>query len=161
MIVPAEPGFVQAVDREALGCLARDLGADIHLLARPGAFVGSGKPLLVLARPVSAEERDRLLEACLVGRQRTYEKDPRFGLTVLSEIASRALSPAVNDPGTAIDVVMTSVRLLSDWARDAAQARPEVRHPRLHVEPLPVGELMEDAFRWIARDGASQVEVQI
>jgi uncharacterized membrane protein len=40
----------------------------------------------------------------------------RFGLITLSEIASRALSPAVNDPGTAIQIISSHVRLFSLWA---------------------------------------------
>jgi uncharacterized membrane protein len=38
----------------------------------------------------------------VIGDGRLYDDDPRFGLVVLSEIAGRALSPGVNDPGTAI-----------------------------------------------------------
>ena len=160
-VEPSGPGYVQAIDAEALGGLAGELGADLHLRARPGAFVGPGRPLLLASRPLSEEERGRLRATFLVGRHRTYERDPRFGLTVLSEIALRALSPAVNDPGTAIDVIATSTGLLSDWAREAAGAPPPVRHPRLRVEPLPGEDLLEDAFRWITRDGAGMLEVQL
>ncbi|TNC66635.1 DUF2254 domain-containing protein [Rubellimicrobium roseum] len=160
-VLPGKPGFVQAVDTESLGCLAEEMRTDLHLLARPGAFVGPGRPLLLTLRTLSEEEESRLRAAFLVGGQRTYEKDPRFGLTVLSEIALRALSPAVNDPGTAIGVIATSTALLSDWAAQAAAACPSVRHPRLHVERLPVEDLVEDAFRWIARDGAAMLEVQL
>jgi uncharacterized membrane protein len=47
---------------------------------------------------------------------RYFDEDPRFGLITLSEIASRALSPAVNDPGTAIQIISSYVRLFSLWA---------------------------------------------
>jgi uncharacterized membrane protein len=47
---------------------------------------------------------------------RYFHEDPRFGLITLSEIASRALSPAVNDPGTAIQIISSHVRLFSLWA---------------------------------------------
>jgi uncharacterized membrane protein len=67
----------------------------------------------------------------------------------------------VNDPATAIYVVTTSVGLLSDWAREASAAPSPVRHPRPYVEPLPVDDLLNDAFRWIARHGAGQLEVQL
>ena len=97
----------------------------------------------------------------VTGGERTFEADPRFGLVVLSEIASRALSPAVNDPGTAIDVITTSIRPLCRWSTEAAHARPEVRHPRLHVEAISVAHLLEDAFRWVAGDGAKLAEVQL
>lgn len=59
----------------------------------------------------SAVEMSQIARAFLIGDERTFDDDPRFGLVVLSEIASRALSPAVNDPGTAIDIIGTFVRL--------------------------------------------------
>nr|WP_037278299.1 DUF2254 domain-containing protein [Rubellimicrobium mesophilum] len=160
-IGPGAPGFVQAVDVGELGVLAKELDVDLHLLARPGAFVGPGQPLLLTSRPLMAKDQERLRKPFVIGHQRTFEADPRFGLVVLSEIASRALSPAVNDPGTAIDVITTSTRLLSEWSTAAAQARPEVRCPRLSVRPITVEQLLEDAFRWIARDAAGTAEVQV
>lgn len=158
---PKVPGFVQAIDVGDLSDLAKELDVDLHLCARPGAFVGPGHPLLLANRSLAANEEDRLRGAFVVGRRRTFEADPRFGFVVLSEIASRALSPAVNDPGTAIDVITTSTRLLCEWSETAARAQPELRCPRLHVQPVTVDQLVEDAFRWIARDGAKVTEVQI
>ena len=158
---PVAPGFVQAIDIDELGGLAKALDVEIHLLSRPGAFAGPGRPLLLTSRPLEDEPLARLRDTFVMGHQRTFEADARFGLVVLSEIASRALSPAVNDPGTAIDVVTTSTRLLCEWAAAVAQAKPEVRWPQLHVEPVTVDHLLEDAFRWIARDGAALAEVQI
>nr|WP_245218962.1 DUF2254 family protein [Rubellimicrobium aerolatum] len=159
-VLPEAPGYVQAVDANGLGTLADELGADLHLVARPGRFVGPGRPLAVAMRALSDEERARVRGAFLVGRQRTFEADPRFALTVLSEIGSKALSPGINDPGTAIDVIATAVHLLCDWSEATGRASPEVRHPRLRVEPIEPGALLRDALRWIARDGAALAEVQ-
>ena len=50
-------------------------------------------------------------------READLRPRPVFGLCVLAENASRALSPAVNDPGTAIDVIGRGVRLLAQRAR--------------------------------------------
>lgn len=133
-IGPGAPGFVQAVDVGELDALAKDLDADLHLLARPGAFVGPGQPFLLTSRPLKAEDQERLRKPFVIGNQRTFEADPRFGFVVLSEIASRALSPTVNDPGTAIDVIATSTRLLCECSTVAAQARPG---PRSAMPPSP------------------------
>lgn len=160
-IGPDAPGFVQAIDVGELGDLAEELDVGLRLLARPGAFVGPGQPLLLTDRPLAADDHKRLRKLFVVGQQRTFEADPRFGLVVLSEIASRALSPAVNDPGTAIDVITTSTRLLCEWSAAAARAQPEAPHARLSVEPVTEDHLLEDAFRWIARDGAKTAEVQV
>jgi uncharacterized membrane protein len=160
-LVARTPGFVQAIDVERLNAVAEDLDTDLYLQARPGALVGPGHPLLRTHRPLTEEQEERLRGTFVIGNRRTFEADPRFGFIVLSEIASRALSPAVNDPGTAIDVITTSTRLLCDWRAAACQRAPEVRHARLHVRPVTVDHLLEDAFRSITRDGAKSIEVQI
>jgi uncharacterized membrane protein len=51
-------------------------------------------------------------KAFVIGDMRYFDEDPRFGLTLP---ASRALSPAVNDPGTAIQIISSYVRLFSLW----------------------------------------------
>lgn len=89
---------------------------------------------------------------------RTFREDPRFGIIVLTEIASRALSPAVNDPGTAIDVIGRHLRILSLW-RDPVAADPD--YPDVLVPRITAQDLIEDARRPIPRHGAGLVEVQI
>ena len=79
-----------------------------------------------------------------------------FGLTVLAEVASRALSPAVNDPGTAIDAIGRGVRLLTRWGKHGDIS---LRYPRLWVPKILTGGLFEDFFRPIARGGAGMAEV--
>lgn len=154
-------GYVQAIDVGDLGKLADDLAVDLHLVAWPGSYVDPTRPLVISAQAVDEDASRRIRATFLIGRQRTFEADPRHGLIALSEIGSRALSPGVNDPGTAIDVISTSVRVLAEWSRAASKVQAEVRHRRLHVRPLDAADLLEDAFRWMARDGAGQLEVQI
>lgn len=81
----------------------------------------------------------------------------------LSEIASRALSPAVNDPGTAIHIIGSFVRLLTEWA-EVCRLRREgpdesVRFERLWMHELSMEDLFDDAFQAIGRDGAPCLEV--
>ena len=93
---------------------------------------------------------------------RSFEQDPRFGLAVMSEIGSRAMSSAINDPGTALDVIGRNTRLLSFWAEgqgDRDEIEPE--HPRIHVARLMDDDLFEDAFMLMARDGAGLIEIQL
>lgn len=152
-------GYVQHVDMEALAECAEALGAEIWLADLPGSFVHPAEPLLGVSGAVLSDENARRLRnAFTVESVRTFEQDPRFGLIVLSEIASRALSPAVNDPGTAIDVLGRLVRVLSHWD---GRADPDPDYPRVHVPPVRPEEMLEDAFQPIARDGAAVVEVQV
>lgn len=115
------------------------------------------------------EEREeifnRIQKAFTIADARSFEQDPRFGLIVLCEIAQRALSPAVNDPGTAIDVIGTLVRVLAVTAqaikRDEEKAAQKVKHPRISMPSLNVKDFIEDAFMPITRDGAGMLEVSI
>ena len=68
-----------------------------------------------------------MVRAFIVGDDRTFREDPRFGLVTLAEIAARALSPAVNDVGTAIDIVGTFVRLLARWAEPTGDIEVRLR----------------------------------
>ena len=100
--------------------------------------------------------------AFTIGDARSYEQDPRFGLIVLAEVASRALSPGVNDPGTAIDVIGTAVRLLHEWCRPVEDDEEgKIEYPRIFVPQLNERHLIEDIFTPIARDGAALAEVGI
>lgn len=100
-----DTGYVQHIDVHALGLIAKARQLKIYLDILPGSFVHLGMPLahIVVLSNETADEHypldEKILEALTLGVRRTFEHDPRFGLSVLSEIASRALSPAVNDPG--------------------------------------------------------------
>lgn len=154
-----EVGYLQHVDIEALADYADTHSLSIFVARQPGEFVHPAEPVLWLfpAQPEFSEER--LINAFTVKAQRSFEQDPRFGFCVLSEIASRALSPAVNDPGTAIDVIGRGVRLLSCWPQETA--RSALTYPRLFVRPVEASDLFDDFFTPIARDGAGIIEVQI
>lgn len=159
-IYACETGYVQTVDGETLGDIADALAGQTYLIARVGDWVDPSRPLLRCSGVPDEPQANRLRAAFSIGPDRTFEEDPRYGLVVLSEVAIRALSSGVNDPGTALDVVTTAVRALVHWSESMA-ADPEVRHTRLFVEPIEARDLFEDAFRWIARDGAAQLEVQL
>jgi uncharacterized membrane protein len=160
-------GAVQMVDAPALAELAGTLSADFHIALRAGDQAHPGSALLRVAFDRDGDALDeKMLEkvrACFVlGRDRTFEHDPRYGLIALSEIAQRALSPAVNDPGTAIEVIAAQTRLLAGWAeamdRAARETAAEGRR-RLHAPPIEAEALTTLAFRGVARDGAGLVEV--
>jgi uncharacterized membrane protein len=158
--VPADcVGYVQFIDMRALSACAEDLDARLWVVVLPGSFVHPATPLLEVEGPEPDEEQTaRLRAAFTVARERSFDQDPRFGLVVMAEIGSRALSPAVNDPGTAIATIGRLVRVLSDWAEPV---EPDVAFPDVFVPPLTAVDMIEDAFLPIARDGASVLEVQL
>lgn len=154
-----EVGYVQHIDMQALAAYADAHALSIFIARQPGEFVYPAQPLLWLSPAQPDFHAEALIAAFTLQPQRSFEQDPRFGFCVLSEIASRALSPAVNDPGTAIDVIGRGVRLLSCWPRQVAHAT--VSYPRLFIKPIQASDLFDDFFMPIARDGAAIIEVQI
>ena len=161
-VVAESIGFVQHIDESQLANAAERLGTDLHVIAGPGAYVDPKAILAVLADEPDEDARRTIRSAFTIGTERSFDRDPRYGLCVLSEIASHALSPAVNDPGTAMDVLTTLTRVLVTWRDAERQAAPdEVRCPRLSLPPIEPREMVGDAFQAIARDGAGLVEVQI
>ena len=158
--------YLQRIDMLKLQGLAEKFDLKIHVRSLPGTFCTPNKAFAVVE---PAEQNETLDEACAeaiadcfaLADNRTFDQDPRFGLVVLCEIASRALSPAVNDPGTAIDVIGSLVRLFHQWADSKRGDSPEVRYDRVYVPGLGEQDMFDDAFTGIARDGAGTVEVAI
>jgi len=162
-IAAQHTGYVQHVDIRALDACVQDARAEVNVWVRPGAFVARGTAVMRITGTTPDDAtRAALAAAVTIDRARSFDGDPRFGLIVLSEIASRALSPAVNDPGTAIDVIGRVVRLLAAPPPETTPDRaPSPRCPRIRVPPIDPGEMLTDALRPVARDGAALVEVQI
>lgn len=157
-LLPEAIGYLQHIDLQRLNDWADAQQVHLYLAAQPGSFVHPGSPLLWCTQPMSEEDQDHLQRAFTVGEQRSYEQDPRFGLCVLAEIASRALSPAVNDPGTAIDIIGRAVRL---FGHPVPAASDEVTWPRIFIEPARISDMFDDIFSAIGRDGAALAEVHI
>ncbi|AMV34490.1 hypothetical protein VN12_20360 [Pirellula sp. SH-Sr6A] len=157
-----EIGYVQQVKMAALQSIAEKYELHIHVGALPGTFATPGRPLAyVRVSPDQLEDVKRgITAAFVVGRDRVFDQDPRFGLVVLSEIASRALSPGINDSGSAIAVIGALVRLLAFWCEPVDYEQAEgVEFDRVAVPSLKLDDLFDDAFTMIARDGARAVEV--
>lgn len=164
-ILPNKIGYVEHVDMAALQSAAKKFGAEVYLNSVPGHFLDLQRPIAFVDYKKNDAGDD--FETCVrsavaIAHERSFDQDPRFGLAVLAEVASRALSASVNDIGTAIDVIGRAVRLLSNWAEDCAdREKTDIEFPNVHVPELKVDEIFEDVFGPIARDGADRIEVQI
>jgi uncharacterized membrane protein len=94
---PESPGRV---------AIATRLDIQVTCLVTVGSFVEPGTPLLRLhPAPASASDVRRLTRAVRLGPSRRIDHDPAYGLRLLADIAIRALSPAVNDPTTAVQAL--------------------------------------------------------
>lgn len=154
-------GFVALIDLAALEEIGERENVHIRLEVLPGSYLYPNRNLAFTDRLISKELSAEIEGQFVIEKTRTFEQDPRLGFVLLSEIASRALSPAVNDPGTAIEVMSTGTRLLAAWAdlyREAPVHKPQ-RFERIFGPLLSTSDLVGDLFVPIARDGAGQFEV--
>ncbi|CAN7732825.1 DUF2254 domain-containing protein [Neorhizobium sp. LjRoot104] len=159
-IFVAKVGYVQHLDAAALSDIAEEANLEIAILTIPGKLAAPSEPIAWVNREIDEDITGRIAACFSIGDTRSFDQDPRFGASVLSEIASRALSPAINDPGTAIDVISRAIRILAIWAGNDG-ADNEISHPRLYVTPIDIADLFDDLFTPIARDGAGLVEVSL
>lgn len=153
-------GYVQHIDFDQLDEIAHADALTVHVEVLTGAMVHPRRILLHVDPPVDNGRIDRLRACFSIGSEREFDNDPRFGMIVLSEIASRALSPAINDPGTAIEVAGAGLRLFLGYGEGRAQAEIDPQYQRIHAPEVDVDDLMFSFFSPIARDGASMLEVQ-
>lgn len=156
-------GYVQHIDVAKLQRLAEQQDFRLQVAAMPGSFATPGQALAFINGVIDDEAAiASIKEAFILGGDRTFDEDPRFGLVVLAEIASRALSPAVNDPGTAIDIIGTLLRMFVIWTDNYEEVDSEaVEFNRIAVPELSASDMMDDAFNAIARDGAGTIEVAL
>jgi uncharacterized membrane protein len=110
-------GYIRFVDIDYLVAFARDHGVCIRIERRVGHFVPAGIPLMHVSKGdrITAEREMQLLEGCDLGPVRTMQQDVEFGVIQIADIALRAISPAVNDPSTAISCVDQLSRILIRW----------------------------------------------
>ena len=152
-------GFVTFIDLARIERAAARVGVDVYILAMPGSMVNTRTPLVASTASLSDADRDAIVGAFRIPAHRDYEQDPRLGVIALAEIGSRALSPATNDPGTAIEVIAALERVFETVL--SCTPSDDVEYPHVHVRPVELRDLVTDAFRPIARDGASIIEVQV
>lgn len=158
-VIAGQVGYLQHIDTAALQDIAEDLDTEIFIPVLPGAFIFQTSALCQSASALPEEAVTLIRRAFTIGEDRTFDQDPRFGLVVMSEIALRALSPGINDPGTAIAVIGRTTRLLTLWA--GPEHRDVARFPRLYIAAVTDADMLEDAFMLLAREGAAQIEVQL
>ena len=153
-------GHVEQVFEGMLQDSAEAMGAEIFVLQPVGGFVQPGDVLArVIGGTTPGEEATEAIRAAIpVGTARTFEMDPIHAVATLAEVATRALSPGVNDPHTAIDVTYRLARVMGALA-EPAQKGPTC--DRVWMRPVDPARLFEVGFGAIARHAGGALEVHL
>ncbi|HRX15678.1 MAG TPA: DUF2254 family protein [Spirochaetota bacterium] len=86
-------GYLQYIDTSSLQICCEELSAYLNIAVQPGTFIGPGHILAYLDTENSDNndfDYTHIHKAFMIGKQRVFDDDPRYGLIVLSQIADRA-----------------------------------------------------------------------
>jgi uncharacterized membrane protein len=156
------PAVIQALDIRGLVALAARREAVVAMALGVGDTVVDGMPLLRVhggTRPLPERALRRRVK---LGAERTFEQDPKYAIRILVDVAIKALSPAINDPTTAVQALDQVEDLLMRLGRRnlaAGRFRDAQGKIRL-VFPVPSWEdFLVLAFDEIRFYGASSIQV--
>jgi len=165
-VVSEQSGYIRFVDRKRLVGLAKAHRVKIEVRRRVGHFVPAGVPLLAVSRDgrLTPEAMDELRGAFDFGPTRTLQQDIEFGVLQIVDIALKAISPAVNDPSTAINCVdqlsSIMIRFASREPPDAVLYDPPGT-VRVIIPWIGFDRLLEAAFEQIRLYSKSDVAVSL
>jgi uncharacterized membrane protein len=157
-----EPRTITKIDTANLVRMAKQADAVIELVCAVGDTL-SDDTLLMTVRGAKAPLLEQGLRASvLLKQERTFEQDPKYALRLLVDIAIKALSPAINDPTTAvqaIDQIEDLLRRLGRRDLDVGYARDRNGVLRV-IFPVPTWEdYLRLSFDEIRQFGANSVQV--
>jgi uncharacterized membrane protein len=117
-------GVVLAFDHAGLLSLAQSADCVIELVPQVGDFVAADDPLFRIYQGGASLPERRLHQSVAVGPERTPEQDPTYAFRIIVDIANKGLSPAINDPTTAVLAVDQVHHLLRNvGSRDLDEGR--------------------------------------
>ncbi|HWP55740.1 MAG TPA: DUF2254 domain-containing protein [Pyrinomonadaceae bacterium] len=127
-------GAVLAFDLKGLVSLAERSNCLIELVPEVGQFIADGDPLFRIYQGGDRISDERLRDSVAVGLERTLDQDPMFAFRIIVDIASKALSPAINDPTTAVLAIDQIHHLLRDIGkRSLAEGREADRNGQIRL----------------------------
>jgi uncharacterized membrane protein len=134
IILNRKDGVVLAFDEAGLLSLAQRADCVIEMVPQVGDHVTFGDPLFRVFRGGATLAPEALHQSVAVGQERTLEQDPTFAFRIMVDIASKGLSPAINDPTTAVlalDQIHHLLRTLGERYLDTGNVRDTAGRLRL------------------------------
>ncbi|WP_425039823.1 DUF2254 domain-containing protein [Primorskyibacter sp. S187A] len=152
-----QSGYLQLIDMAMLQKCLPDKST-VYLDATPGDHILMGEVIGHISGSVDDAGCLKLMKAFTFGDLRTHEQDAEFGLVVVSEIGLKALSPGLNDPGTAIEAIFVLKALLWRYANEKPNpSAPVVRN--VFARFPGCAEFVEASFAQISRECTASYRV--
>jgi uncharacterized membrane protein len=161
-----QSGYIRFIDVNRIFELARYDRVKLQVLRRVGHFVPAGIPLLNVTNGdrLSPGASDEMRKAFDIGPSRTLQQDIEFGALQIVDIALRAISPAVNDPSTAINCIDQLSRILIRFGARQDPASVVYDLPgeiRIIVPWIDFEGLLDTSFDQIRHYGATDAAVSL
>jgi len=156
------PGVIQALDIVGLTEIATRRGCTIEFVPQVGDFVTKYDEVFRLYANGFDASNDELFEHVVLERERTLEQDPAFAFRVIVDIASKALSPAINDPTTAVlalDQIHILLREVGRRRLDTGMVHDATGHLRLVYRTPDWEDFVALAVTEIRQFGSSSIQV--
>ncbi len=159
-----ETGYIQYVDPEYILPLAEKKNIVIHIVPKPGAFVRSGMVIAEVwpADRVDNDLNDEIRNTFHLGNQRTPTQDVEYAINQLTEMAVRAMSPAINDPFTAmtcLDYIGAGLALFVRQGAISPNIYDSHGQLRLFFAPVTFDELLSAAFDMLRHASSDNADV--
>jgi len=150
------------VELQELIAVARAADGIVEVIPSVGDFVGKDEPLFALFGGAAIVEDQALHAMARFGTERTMEQDPTFSFRIVIDIALKALSPAINDPTTAVLAIDQLHRLLRQVGKRQLSGETfldEAGCPRVIFRTPNWEDFVNLAFSEIRRCGANNFQV--
>ncbi len=143
IVSASNSGYFQGIRKEDLLSLIDQLDCNLKVLPYEGMYILKGDPLFQTDKKLSTEDKEKLQDYMIIGK-RSLENNFLVGIKQLTEVGLKAMSPGVNDPGTAIitlDYLSNLLRLRMQLADEEYFASKEktdkvIQLNRVHFEDL-------------------------
>ena len=159
-VLVKQTGYIEFIDPETVLAVARQSNLVIHLLRKPGRFVRVGEVIALVwpaegfqkqkgIRSIDEELAEQIRDAFRIGNTRTPTQDVAYAVNQLVEMAVRAMSPAINDPFTAmtcLDYISESLAMFIQQGEKGAYYYDLDGRLRLVLEPVTFEELLGTSF---------------
>jgi len=162
LVYTGPPRVLAALDIPSLVETAREAGGTVVVRVPVGSAIMEGEDLITVYGAKDKIPEQLMLAAVYLAKERTFEQDPKYALRLLVDVAIKALSPAINDPTTAVqalDQVEDHLRRLGNCRLDVGRVKDADGVMRLTFPTPAWGDFLLLAFDEIRCCGAGSVQV--
>jgi uncharacterized membrane protein len=155
-------GVVLAFDMRGIVALAQRADCVVELVPQVGDFIAVGDPLFRVYRGGTGPPAEALCNSVAVGQERTLEQDPAFAFRIIVDVASKGLSPAINDPTTAVlalDQIHHLLRNVGSRHLDEGQMCDSAGRVRLVYRTPDWGDFVQLAVTEIRQFGGQSIQI--